>query len=439
MVGSEKEGLAVFPRRLSSSWLLAMYVLAVGLTVPQLMYAAATITVISGDDPGEGFNDPTSFTPVGGNNATTLGQARLNAFRHAAGIWANLLTSSVEIQVEAAMDPLEPGVLGRAGPNTAHRDFPNAPAAQTWYVQALANSLAGMDLAPTRADISAQFSSTFPFYLGFDGTPLPGEVDFVTVVLHELGHGLGFLSLVNLLTGSKLQGFDDAYMSSLELHGANPANYPAMTDAQRIAASVAGPNLHWVGPQVVVASGTLTAGVGPGPHVQMFAPNPAQPGSSVSHFTNIIHPDQLMEPALPPGVAIHDVGLAGPLLADLGWKINLQSVSLICDIQLSQPVYDNGNVVTATTLRLANSGTATVPVELKIWIEGPGLAPISYANVGADGSMQLPPGFNQNFGPVQLFTVTPEHPRGAYAFNCRLLDPITGASSFLDENPFTIR
>jgi hypothetical protein len=429
----------VFPRELFSSWLLAMYVLAIGLTTPPLMSAAAIITVISDDGAGEGFNDPTPFTPVGGNNATTLGQARLNAFRHAAGIWADLLTSSVEIQVEAAMDPLGPGVLGQAGPNTVHRNFPNTPVVQTWYVQALANSFAGMDLDPTTADISAQFSSTFPFYLGLDGSPQPGEFDFVTVVLHELGHGLGFLSLVNLATGAKLQGFDDSYMSFLELHGANPANYPAMTNAQRVAASVAGANLHWIGPQVVAASSGLTAGVGPGPHVQMFAPNPAQSGSSVSHFTNIINPDQLMEPALPAGVAIHSVGLAGPLLADIGWRVNLQSVGLLCDIQLNQPVYDNGNVVTATTLRLANSGTATAPVELKIWVEGPGIPPISYANLGADGSLQFPPGLNQNLGPIPLFTVTPEHPRGAYAFSCRFLDPVTGASSFLDENPFTIR
>jgi hypothetical protein len=429
----------VFSCKSLSSCLLMTFVLAMGLNIPQPVYAAATITVINRDGAGEGLNEPTPFTPVGGNNATTLGQARLNAFRRAASIWANLLMSSVEIQVEAQMDPLGPGVLGQVGPNTAHRDFPNGPVANTWYVQALANSLAGMDLAPTIADISAQFSSTFPFYLGLDGNPPAGQFDFVTVVLHELGHGLGFLSLVNLLTGAKLMGFDDAYMRFLENHGANPANYSVMTDAQRVAASVAGPNLHWIGPQVVAVSGGLSAGVGLGPHVQMFAPDPAQPGSSVSHFTNIIKPDQLMEPGLPPGVAIHNVGLAGALLADGGWKINLQIIGLICDIQMSQPVYDNGNVVTATTLRFANQGTATVPVEIKTWLEVPGSPLISFLNVGADGSVQLPPGYDQNFGPAQLMVVTPAFPRGTYTFNCRFLDPVTGESSFLDENPFTIR
>jgi hypothetical protein len=439
MTGFGKGGPRVSSGKFLSSWLLATSVLVMGLSIPQAVYAAATITVINRDGAGEGLNDPTPFSPVGGNNAPTLGQARFNAFQRAASIWANLLTSGVEIEVEAQMDPLRPGLGGQADPNSVHRDFPNAPVANTWYVQALANSLAGMDLAPTIADISAQFNSTAPFYLGLDGTPPAGQVDFVTVVLHELAHGLGFLSLVDLQTGAKVLGFDDAYMRFLENHGANPANYPVMTNAQRVAANVAGPNLHWIGPQVVAVSGGLSAGVGPGPHVQMYAPNPAEPGSSVSHFTNIITPDQLMEPALPPGVAIHSVGLAGPLLADLGWKINLQGVSLLCDIQLSQPVYDNGNVVTASTLRLANVGTATALVEIKMWFEAPGSPPIPFVNLGADGSVQLPPGFDQNFGPLQLFAVTPSLPRGAYALNCRLLDPVTGASSFLDENSFTIR
>jgi hypothetical protein len=400
---------------------------------------AATFSVINLDGAGEGFNDPAPFTPVGRNNATTVGQARLNAFGYAAGIWSKLLTSNVTIQVGAQMDPLEPGLLGQAGPNSVHRNFPNAPVANVWYVQALANSLASMDLDPTEADMFAQFSSTFPFYLGLDGNPPANQFDFVTVVLHELGHGLGFLSLVDLLTGAKLQGADDPYMRFLEHHGANPANYPAMNNAQRLAASVAGPNLHWIGPQVVAVSGGLSAGVGPGPHVQMFAPNPSQPGSSVSHFTNIIQPDQLMEPALAPGAAIHSVGFAAPLLSDIGWRIDLRGVGLVCDLQMSEAIYTDGSVVTASTARLANAGAATALVEIKVWLDIPGLPPLTIVNLGADGSTQLPPGFDQNFGPLPIGTVTPAFPRGAYSLSCRLLDPVTGETTFLDVNPFMIQ
>src|SRR5436309_11788584 len=82
--------------------------------------AASTITIINADGAGEGFNDPTPATPVGGNLGTTVGAQRLNVFQHAANIWAGYLPSNVEIKVRATFDPLTPcdsvsGVLGRAG------------------------------------------------------------------------------------------------------------------------------------------------------------------------------------------------------------------------------------------------------------------------------------------------------------------------------------
>jgi len=289
------------------------------------VYAAATITLVNQDGPNEGFNDPTPFTPVGGNNATTLGQARLNAFQHAADIWAGLLTSSVPILVDVEMNPLPFGILGGAGPNSVHRDFANAPKANTLYVQALANKWAGQDTNPAQSDIGVVFTSVDPiifgiaWYLGLDGNPSANQADFVTVVLHELAHGLGFISLVDDSTGAKFMGLDDVYSDFLEHHGASPSDYPSMTNAQRALANVAGANLHFIGSQVVGASGGLTAGV-TGTHVHMYAPNPVESGSSVSHFSDVIKPDQLMEPALDSGGAIHDVGLTWELFNDIGWS-----------------------------------------------------------------------------------------------------------------------
>ncbi len=82
--------------------------------------AAATINVINDDGVGEGFDDPTGVAPVGGNPGTTLGAQRLNAFEFAADLWADLITSDVEIQVVAEFNPLfcDPNVgavLGQAG------------------------------------------------------------------------------------------------------------------------------------------------------------------------------------------------------------------------------------------------------------------------------------------------------------------------------------
>ncbi len=295
------------------------------------------IITVNLDGPGEGFNDPTMAAPVGGNTGTTIGQQRLIAFQHATNIWASLITSPVEIRVEGNFDPLScsanSAVLGSAGPNTSHRNFAGAPVPGTWYVQALANSLFGGDLSPGSNDIGATFSSTIGtpgclqnsgWYYGLDASPPAGKIDFVTVLLHELGHGLGFLTLVNLNTGQKLNGFNDAYMRLLEDHSTGKS-YPQMTDAERLAASTNTGNLHWTGFNVIAGSGSLTAGRHPSGHVQMYAPNPAQSGSSVSHYDTALSPNELMEPSYTG--PLRDVGLTLELFADLGW--NVSSVPLI--------------------------------------------------------------------------------------------------------------
>ncbi|MCK5924845.1 MAG: hypothetical protein KAG10_03030, partial [Methylococcales bacterium] len=78
---------------------------AIALATAGSAVQAANITIVPTDPVGEGFNDPTAFTPVGGNNATTLGEARLNVFRAAAEQWGSILESDVEIIVEANFAP----------------------------------------------------------------------------------------------------------------------------------------------------------------------------------------------------------------------------------------------------------------------------------------------------------------------------------------------
>ena len=233
--------------------------------------AVATITVVNGDGANEGFNDTTPASPVGGNLGQTVGEQRLIAFQYAASLWAELIQSEVEIRVGATFDPLlctsDRVVLGMAGPNNVHRDFVGAPLPNTFYPDALANSLAGVDLCPAGScadadDVTAIFNRSlgagcaFPaqWYLGLDGNGSPDDPDLVTTVLHELGHGLGFLTFVDLASGEKFMGANDAYMRHLEDHRTGRL-YPEMTDAERIQASTATGNLHWVGPFVVEASG----------------------------------------------------------------------------------------------------------------------------------------------------------------------------------------
>ncbi|MBI2819276.1 MAG: peptidase, partial [Acidobacteria bacterium] len=256
---------------------------------PRPVLAAVTITIVNLDGAGEGFNDAAAADPdstAGGNSGATLGAQRLAAFQFAADIWSAQLDGSIEIRIGARMDPqlcnAMSAVLGSAGPTTAARDFTGALVPNTWYAIALANQLAGSDLAPGSDDIGATFNSaigtTCPFpnvwYYGLDGNPPGSKIDFVSVVLHEIGHGLGFLTFVDLNTGQKLAGFDDTYMLNLEDHSTGKL-YPNMSNAERVTASTDSGDLHWVGVNVVSGGIGLASGRDPlSGHVEMYAPSP---------------------------------------------------------------------------------------------------------------------------------------------------------------------
>jgi hypothetical protein len=307
-------------------WASALLAMA---AVTSPVVQAATFVIINTNSAGQGFNDPTPVASVGGNTGTTLGAQRLIAVQAAADFWGARLSSSVTIQVSAAFNPLTcsstSAVLGSTSPFAFVRDFTGAPVAGTWYPVALANALFGSDLDPSNPDITTQFNSSIgtcplprTWYYGLDGNPAGGQIDLFSVVLHELGHGLGFLTVVDLASGSKLQGFNDTFMLNLIDQGASPPDYSSMTDAQRVAASTDTGNLQWVGANVRALSGILTAGA-VGDHVRIYAPNPQQPGSSVSHWDKVLTPDQLLEPAYTG--PLHNPILELPLLKDIGWTV----------------------------------------------------------------------------------------------------------------------
>jgi PA domain len=223
--------------------------------------AAATLVITNANAAGVGFNDPTPVAPVGGNTGTTLGQQRLIAFQHAASIWGATLTSSVVINIQAQFVPLTctstGAVLGSAGATQVFSDFAPAIKPATWYAFALANKIAGTDLDPGVPQINARFNlnlgqpgcldGTF-FYLGLDNNH-GSNVDLVTVLLHEFGHGLGFQTFTSGTTGATLAGQPsvwDHFMSD----NTSGKLWVNMTDAERVASAVNARNLAWTGTNV---------------------------------------------------------------------------------------------------------------------------------------------------------------------------------------------
>lgn len=329
--------------------------------------AATRISIVNSNTRCSGFNDPTPASASGGNYGMTMGQQRLNAFQYAANLIAQHLVGSTEIRVDAQMNALGgsrySAVLGQAGPMSVARDFSGAPVSNTYYPIALAEAIYGADLN-NGSDIVAEFNSdldspevlgSYSWFYGFNQTG-GGNIDYVTVVMHELYHGLGFLSLLNQ-GGEKFNGLNDSYLLKLEGHSYSPSNLKDMNNSQRASVMTENGNLHWVGNQVMSNSDALYGGVDGNKHVFMYAPLSYSQGSSVSHFSTMLSPNEGMEPYYTgpnhkPGLAIH-------LLKDIGW--NTTNGSGTADLHLA--LTDSGNNSLGDnntyTLTVTNNGTST--------------------------------------------------------------------------------
>jgi hypothetical protein len=241
------------------------------------------------------------------------------AFQHAVNIWSSQLSSPVPIHIEAEFTTLGQGVLGSAGPWLV-REAPGL-VPNTWYAAALANKITGTDNLPTRTDIEASFNSSFGWYFGTDGQAPPGTYDFVSVVLHELGHGLGFVGAMSYSggTGTRgINGFPVIYDHFTE-NGAGQSLLTAFASPSvALGSQLTSNNLFFDGPRTRLANG--------GNPARIYAPASWEPGSSYSHLNEQTYPagnpNSLMTPQIASSEAIHDPGpICRGVLEDTGWTV----------------------------------------------------------------------------------------------------------------------
>ena len=247
--------------------LLSVTAQAQAQTQPQ----SATFVFTSTDPAGEGFNDNTPREEIasnllGNNPGATLGEIRQNVLAAAADRWSALLLSDVPIEVDVDFEDFggsSAGGITLAGAlnTTVAQNFVNAPLPNTLYPIALANSLAGTDLSSqsdievsvnSNEELSNSASGTFTWYYGFDGNGPFGTIDFLDVISHELGHGLGFAANVSSTTGNFIGGRPNSYTSHI-FDASLGLSWLEMSAAQRVTSSRSDPNLTWDGPHVTGA------------------------------------------------------------------------------------------------------------------------------------------------------------------------------------------
>ncbi len=92
------------------------------------------------------------------------------------------------------------------------------------------------------------------FYYGLDGNETAGTEDLFPVVLHEMGHGLGFASFVNSATGVQWGGAPDIF-GYYTLDMTAGLHWSEMTtNAERQASAINYQNVVWDGPNATAAA-----------------------------------------------------------------------------------------------------------------------------------------------------------------------------------------
>lgn len=263
--------------------------------------------------------------------------AAQNAFNYALNLWSTQLeTTGYTVSITATWKSLGVGgPLGTGGPSLVYCTS-GCPYNYTYYPTAFLDKLAMEDIMEGIGgfDIRTTYNSEYAadFYYGLDGNPAGDESDFVSVVLHEIGHGLGFTG--GMWVDGPLCGTANnppCYCGGSGngcLYNGLPYIYDIYTED-----SAGTSLLNYTSPSIALGSalksnslyfdGTNANAGNGGGRVPIYAPTTWEIGSSYSHLNYITYvgtQNSLMTYMLTDGDAFHHPGpVTLGIFEDIGW------------------------------------------------------------------------------------------------------------------------
>ena len=279
-------------------------------------------------------------------------------FQLAADVWGANFQSSTPINIDATWTrSASYGVLGSARPGSFFQAFAGAPDQTLWYPSALANALAGKDLDPKNPEMIIQINSAATWNTRGDGAPRSNEYDLQSVFVHEMGHGLGFLSTDSY----------DTFFGFGTIEQPTPYDaYAQLPDGQRLS-DLPSPSLE-LGKAItgtLVWSGAFGVAANGGVKPILYTPKKYEEGSSVSHLDEDTFGsaglDAAMTPNLDAGEIFHE---PGPLLLAMMEDLRRKPPAGLV-IGVPQPVRNAAAIVSESALLVkfdppANARTSQV-------------------------------------------------------------------------------
>ena len=260
-------------------------------------------------------------------NYTGFSSQGVNAMEYAVSILESVLPADTRITINASWGKITTaGVLAHSTITGYAGGWGiNALNPLSYYPVALAEKIAGDSLnGNLDGDISLAVNNTINWYFGTDGNTPVTKYDLVTVVIHEICHGLGFFdsfdlngSLGNYGIGSLPMIYDTFIENSDGDKLTDTLKF--LNPSTNLGNQLTGNQLYFNGPLLTNFAlsekySTLEA--------KLYVPSTWEPGSSISHLDEYatLPENSLMTPFIDPGEAIHDPGkYTMSILGDLGW------------------------------------------------------------------------------------------------------------------------
>ena len=264
-------------------------------------------------------------TPQYGDTCSTWPSQARAALEYAAQIWSTTINSTVPIVVDACwVTNMGPGILGHAGPQNFFYEVPNAPSATMLYSSALADGLAGSDQEAGAPDMYIGLGSSFSWYTGTDGNTPAGLYDMVSIVMHEMAHGLGFLGTMSYSASTYLGswGWGSGMYTPYDHYALDNSGWQLVNTSYYanpsylLGQALRSQQVYFHGPAAMAANG--------GARVKLYAPATWSAGSSYSHvdesFNGTIN--DLMTYSASDGASQHNIGpVIRGMMQDVGWQL----------------------------------------------------------------------------------------------------------------------
>ena len=242
------------------------------------------------------------------------------AFQYAVSIWESLIISPVPVHVEAHWEQMSSNVMAQGRPSVFFSNFNGTPQRDTYYPVALAEKISGKELNAGKPDIICQFNSNIRWYFGTDGNTPSDQYDFVSSVLHEITHGLGFSGF---LKGADGKGFFNNTNNLPSIYDYYIFNHQNQKIADKSLFKSPSTELHKQLTSENLKLCQTTSSNQFNTIDWVFAPSVWSDGSSIYHLKGYTYSreNSLMTPTARKGEAIHDPGeITLNILAELGWS-----------------------------------------------------------------------------------------------------------------------